>query len=749
MVKKGRRLTIRRQNPVKPRVITATFLIICMCFTTLAPSAAAVGSADGFYHVSGGQIVDGSGQPVVLKGISFDNCQWGNPSSVDEGAVNDHDAESYFELAAMGMGHVRFDMNYGLFEDDSAPGVYKEEGFAWLDKNIAWAKAAGVRLILRMMHPQGGYQASSSVMVDEDTENPTSFNTSGGKPLWIDIGSDGKPISGGTNYQSLQQRLIDLWTAIAQRYADEPTIIGFDLVNEPVVPQLENKEATRNQWRDLAQRIANGIRTVDQNHIIFVECLITWFNADNYQATDWNHMSLEDTQVLIDDDNVVYEFHFYEPFLFTHQGADWLPQYTDVETSYPSGTVVDYRCSDWNSRALFEGQSIRTDGEWTYFEIGGITLTDDYNFLQLQASATGLNGGTVWFDDLQITWTDADGGETVVESHDFSGGLGQFGGIYFQYGGSAQWDGEVGRGGTGGSLKISGASGSWDNAYSWSQVFLDPGCTYKVSGWVKGGNGLQVPRVSCLYAENVWRMDKDYLRYMLERYLRFGEDNNVPMITEWGFRTPCCEESRGGAEYTRDLTALLAEFNLSSNYHAYHDKDFGLYPLPAWQERGERNEALYDILTTYFVQPNEAIRWATLTFMSPCKEPVSITQMCGSAVTPPELQREGYTFCGWDSAVPETMPEVDMTFTALWAETAVVTADGVRVDMTNREPGTVVAAGYDETGRMICVGLEKATTGEICFISGTAFAESSQVRVFFLNQSSAPSCPAELAVNGA
>ena len=732
------------------RAVPVWGLLICLCLAWLTPPADAAVPAEGFYRVSGDRIVDGSGQPVVLKGISFDNCQWGNPASIEEGPVNDHDAGSYFELAAMGMDHVRFDMNYGLFEDDSAPGVYKEEGFAWLDQNIAWAKAAGIKLILRMMHPQGGYQASSSVMVDQDTDEPTSFTISGGKPLWIDIGSDGKPVPGGTNYQKIQQRLIDLWTAIAERYADEPTIIGFDLVNEPVVPQLDTKEATRSQWRNLAQRITDSIREVDENHIIFVECLISWFNAWDYDATDWNHMSLEDTQVLIDDDNTVYEFHFYEPFQFTHQGADWMPQYEDADTSYPSSTVVSFVCSDWGSKEVYQGKKGCVEGEWTYFESGSVTLTEEYNFLQLQAAVPDLNGGTVWFDDLQITRTNAYGVETVVESHDFADGLGQFGGSYFQYGGSVQWDSTVGRGDTGGSLRISGASGSWDNANSWNQIFLDPGCTYRVSGWVKGGNGQQVPRVSCLYAEKLWRMDEDYLRYMLERYTQFGEENGVPMITEWGFMTRCCAADRGGAQYTEDLVALLEEFHLSSNYHAYHDEEFGLYPLPAWQERGERNEALYDILTTHFVQPRDDLRWATLTFCSQGEELASMTQTCGSTVVPPVPQRAGYTFCGWDQTVPETMPAENMTFNALWAETAVVTGEGVQVDLSHRNAQMVVAAGYDAAGRMICAGIAEAgdEAGGIQTIPGDAFAESVRVRVFFLNQNGAPVCPPEQAGSG-
>ena len=658
--------------------IAAVALALGILFPPLDASAA---ETEGFYHVSDGQIVNGEGESVVLKGMSFDNCQWGNPSSIEEGPANDHDAQSYFELAGMGLDHVRFDMNYGLFEDDDAPGEYKEEGFAWLDQNIEWAKAAGMKLILRMMHPQGGYQASSSVMVDQTEGEASAATISGGKPLWIDIGPDGKP-TGGENYMALQQRLINLWAAIAERYADEPAIIGYDLVNEPVVPQLATKEETLGQWRDLAQRIANAIREVDENHIIFVQRLLTWFNAEDYNSTDWNHMTEEETQVLIDDENTVYEFHFFEPFQFTHQGADFMIQYEDLDTSYPSDYVVNYTCSDWGSKGTVAGEYIRTEGEWLYFESEPVTLTADCNFLQLQAAVPDLNGGTVWFDDLRITREDSQGNVTTVEEHDFSQGLGQFGGSWFGSGGSAQWDGAVGRGETGGSLRISGARGQWDNANSWNQVFLDQGCTYRVSGWVKGGTGGQYPQVSCLYAEELWRMNKDYLDHMLQKYLAFGEENNVPMITEWGFMTRCCQDGRGGDRYTEDLTDLLETYGLSSNYHSYHDKDFGLYPLPAWQVRGDRNEALYEILKEYFGQKTGAL----------------------------------------------------------------VTPSGVVVDLSGRETAMVIAAGYAGNGQLLCLELlrPQAGTGEY-LIEGTDFTNASRVCVFFLDENYVPVCAAEQA----
>lgn len=558
--------------------LTAAFLFVTLLFPAFSPASA---SDAGFYRVSGQQIVDPNGDPVVLKGISFGNTNYGNPSDISMGPAADHDAGSYFELAAMGLDHVRFEINYGLFEDDNAPYQYKQSGFDWLDQNIQWAKDAGIHLILTMKHPQGGYQASTSQMDGPDD---------GGKSLWV-----------GEGYEENQARLVALWTEIARRYADEPTIIGYGLINEPVVPQKATAQETVAQLKDLYQRIADGIRSVDTNHILFVERLLTWFNADDYNATDWNLMGDMDTLFLIDDSNTVYEFHFYEPLSFTHQGADWLPQYQDSDIAYPSDTVVRYTCSDWSSKALFQGQEVRTEGEWTYFESEPITLTDRYNFLQLQAAVPGLNGGTVWFDDLQITRKGSDGTVTVVESHDFADGLGQFGGSYFQNGGSAQWDDQTGHGGTGGSLRISGASGSWDNANSWNQVFLDPDRTYQVSGWVKGGNGQQVPQVSCLYAEELWRLNEDYLRYMLEQYLQFGTENNVPMfVGEWGFHKNCYD--KGAEAYVRDLTALFQRYGLSSNYHSYHDSTFGLYLAEEWQERPARNETLYDLLTRYYGQ---------------------------------------------------------------------------------------------------------------------------------------------------
>ena len=226
-----------------------------------------------FLRAHNQEIVDAAGTPVFLKGVSLGNEVWANRAM-----PNDHAEIDFQRLADMGANSTRFLLNYVTFEDDVAPGVYKDAGWAWIDQNVAWAKAHGIRLILNMHVPQGGFQSNGE-----------------GGALWSDIAN--------------QDRLTALWKAIARRYADEPIIAGFGLVNEP------EPTATRQQWHDLASRITTAIRTVDTNHMVFVERPIAVagnFNAD----ADMNLFTLDDA-------NIVYEFHFYDPSDYTFQLQPW------------------------------------------------------------------------------------------------------------------------------------------------------------------------------------------------------------------------------------------------------------------------------------------------------------------------------------------------------------------------------------------------------------------------------------------
>jgi Endoglucanase len=250
--------------------VAALLLSVCACGTTNSPV-----QEFHFYHAQGTNIVDDQQRPARLRGVAFGNEVWSDARI----PKLHHSEEDYARVKAMGMNLVRFYLNYRTLEDDANPYVYLDDGWAWIDNNIAWAKAQGIYLILNIHVPPGGYQSLGD-----------------GAALW--------------ESEELQNRLIALWKAIAKRYANEPVVFGFDLLNEPGVTQ--NKQ----QWQTLAQSITDGIREVNQRHPVIVEKV-------NSVARTWD-VDAELNFVKIRDNNVIYTFHFYSPFDYTHQYAPWI-----------------------------------------------------------------------------------------------------------------------------------------------------------------------------------------------------------------------------------------------------------------------------------------------------------------------------------------------------------------------------------------------------------------------------------------
>lgn len=259
-------------------------------FTALASGTAAdtVTPAEdiGFIHAEGRILYDSAGNEFIIKGMAFGNEVFENPT---EPPSSHHTDESYKELAELGFNSVRFYLNYGLFESDSSPYLYRRTGFDWLDRNIAAAKKYGIKLVLNMHYPQGGYQSGGS-----------------GDALW-------------TNYAN-RSRLKALWTEIARRYADESAILGYGLVNEPAPVGRSNADEALALWQSFAQETTDSIRKYDNNHLIFIER----GNPKPYPggSIKWD-IGADQAFPDIKGEDIVYEFHTYDPFLFTHQQFEW------------------------------------------------------------------------------------------------------------------------------------------------------------------------------------------------------------------------------------------------------------------------------------------------------------------------------------------------------------------------------------------------------------------------------------------
>jgi endoglucanase len=475
-------------------------------------------------RVSGAEIVDGSRRPVLLRGVAFGNEVWNNTRIPRK----DHDEVDYQRVAGMGMNAVRFYMNYRTFE--------QPDGWQWLDDNIAWAKKHDVYLILNMHVPPGGFQSLGN-----------------GKGLW--------------DQPDQQQRLITLWTEIARHTRGEPTVAGFDLLNEPVV--------TRDpaQWRDLATRLAAAIRTVDPEHMLFVERL----NAvDGHweEDADRNFFTIPDT-------NTVYEFHFYKPFHFTHQSASWVP-FAAEDVRYPDSRaeiewfLLDRKAGTEESPKLPPG-----DTPWTFYPGAPFTVDDPALVVGKPVLVTNANSGTVYFDDLVLEELGANG---KVKREIWRRNLTNTRGWYFwnPSGGGGAVPAHEGHGDER-SIVAAGTRGEANLGSDVLRFHAKKGATYRLSGWMRGK---EIPATATCQIRldffsaraPVQKSDKAFLAQELDAYVAWGKKHGVPLfLGEWGAIKFTFEGDRGGLRWVADMLDLLRARKLHFAYHAYHEESFGLY----------------------------------------------------------------------------------------------------------------------------------------------------------------------------
>jgi len=223
------------------------------------------GSAQ-FAHTDHKQIVDATGKPLLLRATNLGNWLvpegyiWlfeGGPQSPSEiralvlellgpeasAAFWQKYRENYVSrddialLHRAGFNAIRVPLHYTLFESDDT------EGFKLLDQLIVWSRAEGLYVILDLHAAPGGQTGAN---IDDSAGYP-----------WL--------------YHSLQaqQHLIDIWRRLAKHYRDEPTVLGYDLLNEPI-PHFPKLAPLNSLLEPLYKELAAEIRKVDAHHIFFL-----------------------------------------------------------------------------------------------------------------------------------------------------------------------------------------------------------------------------------------------------------------------------------------------------------------------------------------------------------------------------------------------------------------------------------------------------------------------------------------------
>ncbi len=253
--------------------------------------------AQGYLKVSGTKIVNEKNEEVILRGMGlggwhvpegymfgmsdFANAAWEIRNKIVE-VVGPQNVDTFFttfrsnfvtrkdieRLGQLGFNSVRMPMHFQFFVKQNQPDVWIESGFVVMDSLLRWCGDNRMYLILDLHAAPGGQSANA--ISDYNLLYPS---------LW--------------DLESNKTLTVALWKKLAERYAKEPWIGGYDILNEPAW----NLGTGNVPLRSLYLSITSAIRQVDTNHIIFAE--------GNWYATDFGGLTPAW------DKNLVYSFHKY------------------------------------------------------------------------------------------------------------------------------------------------------------------------------------------------------------------------------------------------------------------------------------------------------------------------------------------------------------------------------------------------------------------------------------------------------
>ena len=230
---------------------------------------AAPAAAEQLVRIDGKTFIAPDGRPFSIKGISLGN--WLMPEgymfkfevaksprqifSTFDRLLGPERAASFWTqfrdtyiarddirfIKSVGFNTVRIPLHYHLFMTDQ--GEMTGEGWALLDRVLGWVKEAGLLAIVDLHAAPGG---QTGINHDDGPGYPLMFNVPRDRDLTV-----------------------KLWQAIAQRYAGNPTILGYDLLNEPIAPYHDI--ATLNpRLEPFFKRVTEAIRAVDPGRIVFL-----------------------------------------------------------------------------------------------------------------------------------------------------------------------------------------------------------------------------------------------------------------------------------------------------------------------------------------------------------------------------------------------------------------------------------------------------------------------------------------------
>ena len=215
------------------------------------------------------------------RGVNLSNWfQAGSPAEIDFERYTQRDLE---QIRNLGCDVIRLPINLHNMTSGAPDYTLDPLFLNYLDEVVSWSEALELHLVL-----------------DNHTFDPA-------------VETD----------PNIGEVLEKVWLQMAAYYRDRSELIYYEVLNEP-------HGISDSAWNDIQKEIVDVIRTVDTEHTIIIG------------PASWNSYANLDAMPVYDDDNLIYTFHFYDPFLFSHQGAGWgSPSMEEL-----AGVPFPYRADD-------------------------------------------------------------------------------------------------------------------------------------------------------------------------------------------------------------------------------------------------------------------------------------------------------------------------------------------------------------------------------------------------------------------
>lgn len=207
------------------------------------------------------------------RGVNFGNML----EAPQEGGWGLWVRDEYIDAAAAtGFKSVRLPVRWSNHAGAAAPYALDPLFLAHVDSIVAKLLAKGFVVVLNMHH---------------------------NRPL------DGEAAEAGdlqVDPAKVDERFLTIWQQLAQHFKDSPDRLLFELYNEP------HGRLTAEKWNDLAARALGVVRRTNPERVVVIG------------PVSWNSADALKTLKLPNDANLIVTVHNYNPFNFTHQGAEWV-----------------------------------------------------------------------------------------------------------------------------------------------------------------------------------------------------------------------------------------------------------------------------------------------------------------------------------------------------------------------------------------------------------------------------------------